>query len=100
MRYKPKSIAALHVRGLPDKIEWSWRHWGLAKTVGELPKVRPWPENVVVTTLNGPQRAAPSSHCNQHLVCTGWAIGLIPSTATCQSRTRLATGHPVGSCHR
>ena len=54
MKYKPKSISALHIAlgGLPDKmrvqadpdIKMS------AKTVGELRKMNAWPENLVITT--------------------------------------------------
>ena len=54
MRYKPKSIAALHIAlgGLPDKMPVEVdRSIGVsAKTVGELRKVTAWPENLVVTT--------------------------------------------------
>jgi hypothetical protein len=54
MRYKPKSIAALHIAigGLPDKMRVEVdRSIGVsAKTVGELRKVTAWPENLVVTT--------------------------------------------------
>jgi hypothetical protein len=54
MRYKPKSIAALHVAlgGLPDKmrIEVDPSIKVSAKTVGELRKVTAWPENLVITT--------------------------------------------------
>ena len=54
MRYKPKSAAALHVAlgGLPDKMRVEVdRDIGLsAKTVGELRKVKAWPENLVITT--------------------------------------------------
>jgi hypothetical protein len=41
MRYKPKSIAALHIAlgGLPDKMR-----------VGELRKMTAWPENLAITT--------------------------------------------------
>jgi hypothetical protein len=54
MRYKPKSIAALHIAigGLPDKMRVEVdRSIGVsAKTIGELRKVTAWPENLVVTT--------------------------------------------------
>jgi hypothetical protein len=54
MRYKPKSIAALHIAlgGLPDKmrIEVDPSIKVSAKTVGELRKVTAWPENLVITT--------------------------------------------------
>ena len=62
MRYKPKSAAALHVAlgGLPDKMRVEVdRDIGLsAKTVGELRKVKAWPENLVITT---PQQRYPES---------------------------------------
>jgi hypothetical protein len=54
MRYRPKSIAALHVAlgGLPDKmrVELEADIGASPKTVGELRKLAAWPENVVVTT--------------------------------------------------
>ena len=54
MRYKPKSIAALHIAlgGLPDKmrIEVDPSIKVSAKTIGELRKVTAWPENLVITT--------------------------------------------------
>ena len=54
MRYKPKSIAALHVAvgGLPDKMRVrSDPGTGVsARTVGELRKVAEWPDNLVITT--------------------------------------------------
>jgi hypothetical protein len=62
MRYKPKSIAALHIAlgGLPDKMRVEVdRSVGVsAKTVGELRNVTTWPENLVVTT---PQESHPES---------------------------------------
>jgi hypothetical protein len=62
MRYKPKSTAALHVAlgGLPDKMRVEVdRDIGLsAKTVGELRKVKAWPENLAITT---PQERYPES---------------------------------------
>jgi hypothetical protein len=62
MRYKPKSAAALHIAlgGLPDKIRVEVdRGIGVsAKTVGELRKVKEWPENLVITT---PQERHPES---------------------------------------
>jgi hypothetical protein len=62
MRYKPKSTAALHIAlgGLPDKIRVEVdRGIGVsAKTVGELRKVKEWPENLVITT---PQERHPES---------------------------------------
>jgi len=54
MRYKPKSIAALHVAlgGLPDKmrVEVDPGIQASPKTVGELRKMTAWPENLAVTT--------------------------------------------------
>jgi len=62
MRYKPKSIAALHIAlgGLPAKMRVEVdRDTGVtAKTVGELRKVTAWPENLVITT---PQERYPES---------------------------------------
>ena len=62
MRYKPKSIAALHIAlgGLPAKMRVEvHRDTGVtAKTVGELRKVTAWPENLVITT---PQERYPES---------------------------------------
>jgi hypothetical protein len=62
MRYKPKSIAALDIAlgGLPDKMRVEMdRGIGVsAKTVGELRKVKEWPENLVITT---PQEHHPES---------------------------------------
>jgi hypothetical protein len=62
MRYKPKSIAALDIAlgGLPDKMRVEMdRGIGVsAKTVGELRKVKEWPENLVITT---PQERHPES---------------------------------------
>ena len=54
MRYKPKSITALHIAlgGLADKmrVEADPDIGVSAKTVGELRKVTAWPENLVITT--------------------------------------------------
>ncbi len=54
MRYKPKSIAALHIAlgGLPVKmrVEVDPDVGVSAKTVGELRKITAWPENLVITT--------------------------------------------------
>ena len=62
MRYKPKSTAALHIAlgGLPDKmrVEVDRGIAVSAKTVGELRKLKEWPENLVVTT---PQERHPES---------------------------------------
>jgi hypothetical protein len=62
MRYKPKSIAALDIAlgGLPHKMRVEVdRGIGVsAKTVGELRKVKEWPENLVITT---PQERHPES---------------------------------------
>ena len=50
MRYKPKSTAALDIAlgGLPDKmrVEVDPDVKVSARTVGELRKVAPWPENL------------------------------------------------------
>ena len=62
MRYKLKSIAALHIAlgGFPDKmrVEVDPDIGVSAKTVGELRKVKAWPENLAVTT---PQERDPNS---------------------------------------
>ena len=62
MRYKPKSVAALHIAlgGLPDKmrVEVDPDIGVSAKTVGKLRKVTAWPENLVITT---PQERHPES---------------------------------------
>ena len=62
MRYKPKSVAALHIAlgGLPDKmrVEVDRGIRVCAKTVGELRKVTAWPENLVIIT---PQERRPES---------------------------------------
>jgi hypothetical protein len=54
MRYKAKSIAALHMAlgSLPDKmrVEVDPGIEVTAKTVGELRKATAWPENLAVTT--------------------------------------------------
>ncbi len=54
MRYKPKSIAALHVAlgGLPDKmrVEVDPGIQPSPKTVGELRKLAAWPESLAITT--------------------------------------------------
>jgi len=54
MRYKPKSIGALHIAlgGLPDKmrVEADPDIGVSAKTVGDLRKLAVWPENLAVTT--------------------------------------------------
>ena len=54
MRYKPKSIAALHIAlgGLPGtvKVEADPDVGVSAKTVRELRKVTEWPGNLVITT--------------------------------------------------
>ena len=52
MRYKPKSIAALHI-ALGRRQELVDVDPGVevsAKTVGELRKMTAWPENLVITT--------------------------------------------------
>jgi hypothetical protein len=62
MRYKAKSIAALHIAlgGLADKVrvETDPDSGVSAKTVGELRKVTAWSENLVITT---PQEHHPES---------------------------------------
>ncbi len=62
MRYKPKSIAALHIAlgGLPNKmrVEVDPDIGVSAKTVGELRKVTAWPEHLVIST---PQERHPES---------------------------------------
>ena len=54
MRYKPKSITALHVAlgGLPDKmrVEVDPGIQPSPKTVGELRKLAAWPESLAITT--------------------------------------------------
>ncbi len=62
MRYRPKSIAALHIAlgGLPDKmrVETDPDIGVSAKTVGELRKATAWPENLVIST---PEQRHPES---------------------------------------
>ena len=62
MRYKPKSIAALHIAlgGLPVKmrVEVDPDIGVSAKTVGELRKVTAWSETLVIVT---PQERYPES---------------------------------------
>jgi hypothetical protein len=62
MRYKPKSIAALHIAlgGLPAqmRVEVDSGIEVSAKTVGDLRKVTAWPENLAITT---PQNGHPDS---------------------------------------
>jgi hypothetical protein len=62
MRYKPKSIAALHIAlgGLPVKmrVEVDPDIGVSAKTVGELRKVTAWSETLVIVT---PQERDPES---------------------------------------
>ena len=54
MRFRPKSIDALHIAlgGLPNKmrVEVDPDVGVSAKTVGELLNVTAWPENLVITT--------------------------------------------------
>jgi hypothetical protein len=54
MRYRPKSIGALHIAlgGLPDKmrVETDADIGVSAKSVGELRRLAAWPENLAVTT--------------------------------------------------
>jgi hypothetical protein len=62
MRYKPKSVAALHIAlgGLADKmrVEVDPNSGVSAKTVGELRKLKAWPDNLVITN---PQERHPES---------------------------------------
>ena len=62
MRYKPKSIAALHIAigRLPDamRVEVDQGIAVSARTVGSLRKVSDWPDNLVITT---PEARAPES---------------------------------------
>ena len=62
MRYKPKSIAALHIAlgSLPDEmpVEVDAGIALSARTVGTLRKVSAWPDNLVITT---PQDRLPES---------------------------------------
>ena len=61
MRYKPKSIAALHIAlgGLPVKmrVEVDPDIGVSAKTVGELRKVTAWSETLVIVTPQCPPSA-------------------------------------------
>lgn len=54
MRYKPKSIAALHIAlgSLPDRmqVEVDPDIGVSAKTVGELRKLTAWPEHLAIAT--------------------------------------------------
>jgi hypothetical protein len=62
MKYKPKSVAALHIAlgGLPDKMRVQTdRDIGVsAKTVGQLRKVKAWPETLAIAV---PQERLPGS---------------------------------------
>jgi hypothetical protein len=62
VRYKPKSIAALHIAlgGLPDKtrVKVGPDTAVSAATVGELRKLTTWPGNLVITT---PRQLYPES---------------------------------------
>ena len=62
MKYRPKSIAALQIAlgGLPDKmrVQADPDIRVSAKTVGELRKVKAWPENLAVAV---PQERLPGS---------------------------------------
>ncbi len=62
MKYKPKSVAALQIAlgGLPDKmrVQADRDIRVSAKTVGELRKVKAWPENLAVSV---PQERLPGS---------------------------------------
>jgi translation initiation factor IF-1 len=72
MQYKPKSIAALHVAlgGLPDKmrVQVDSDIRLSAKTVGQLRKVKVWPEDLVITT---PQQRQPKSVVKVSKASTG-----------------------------
>jgi hypothetical protein len=52
MKYKPKGVAALHIAlgGLPDKmrVQSDPDTPVSAKTVGQLRKVKAWPENLAI----------------------------------------------------
>jgi hypothetical protein len=58
MRYRPKSVAALHIAlgGLPDKMRVEVdRDIGVsANNIGELRKATAWPENLVISTPQEP----------------------------------------------
>jgi hypothetical protein len=62
MRYKPKSVAALHIAlgGLPDnmRVEADPNVEVSAKTVGQLRKVAAWPDNLAIAV---PQERFPGS---------------------------------------
>ena len=62
MKYKPKSVAALHIAlgGLPDKmrVQTDPDIGVSAKTVGQLRKVKAWPENLAIAV---PQERLPGS---------------------------------------
>jgi hypothetical protein len=62
MKYKPKSVAALHLAlgGLPDKmrVQTDPDIGVSAKTVGQLRKVKEWPENLAIAV---PQERLPRS---------------------------------------
>jgi hypothetical protein len=71
MRYKPKSITALHVAlaGLPERmrVEVDPDIDVSATTVGELRKVTAWPGNLVIATPPEPHpddavKVVPASH--------------------------------------
>ena len=63
MRYKPKSIAALHIAlgGLADKmrVEVDPNSGVSAKTIGELRKLKAWPDNLVITTAVSSRAPSP-----------------------------------------
>jgi hypothetical protein len=69
MKYKPKSVAALHIAlgGLPDKmrVQTDPDIPVSAKTVGQLRKVKAWPENLAVAV---PQRLQGSGLHRRRLV--------------------------------
>ena len=72
MKYKPKSVAALHIAlgGLPDRmrVQVDSEIRLSAKTVGELRKVKAWPEDLVITT---PQQRQPESAVKVSKASTG-----------------------------
>jgi len=72
MKYKPKSVAALHIAlgGLPDRmrVQIDSDIPLSAKTVGELRRVKAWPEDLVITT---PQQRQPESVVKVSTASTG-----------------------------
>ena len=72
MQYKPKSVAALNIAlgGFPDKmrVQVDSDIRLSAKTVGQLRKVKVWPEGLVITT---PQQRQPESVVKVSKASTG-----------------------------